>query len=116
MKYGSVAAVDGFSSEEARIGDDIPSDEKDVLKKPEDQDGGDDLDDIEYELTEDTFSLMYIAPYSSSSFFLSVLVLVFRLAFNAFVYIDILDPTSATNPLGIPVKVNHWVTWAQVSL
>lgn len=113
MKYGSVAAVDGFSAEEALIGNDIPSDEKDALKKPEDQDGGDDLDDIEYELTEDTFSLMYIAPYSSSSFFLSVLVLVFRLAFNAFVYIDILDPTSATNPLGIPVKVNHWVTWAQ---
>ena len=112
MNYGSVAAVDGFAAEGALIGDDIPCDEKDVLKNHEDLD---DFDDLDYKLTEDTFSLMYIAPYNSSSFLLSVVVFLFRLAFNAFVFIDIIDRNSATNPLSIPVKVNHEVTLAQVS-
>ena len=111
MIDSSDTKVGGFSGE-ALKGDDISSGEKVTVENPEDLD---DLQDLYYPLTLDTFSLMYIAPYNSLSFLLSVMVFIFRTLVTSFVYIDIIDPTSDTNPLSIPIRVNPEVTSAQVS-
>ena len=111
MIDSSDTKVGGFPGE-ALKGDDISSGEKVTVENPEDLD---DLQDLYYPLTLDTFSLMYIAPYNSLSFLLSVMVFIFRTLVTSFVYIDIIDPTSDTNPLSIPIRVNPEVTSAQVS-